>query len=1656
MTLKGPRLPVAFETTENIQFNSCDWFETDYSHDFMDDDRKKQYYDRQHNKEYTVFSFGVRIDPANQAAGQSVCETTVRGQSVCVRVRNYFPYFYVLIPKEFDEGQVRDMLYAFSAYNTEDVETNQPSDEQKFYSPYMKSGINQSRVEVVEREIFWKFMNNAKFRFLKLVFRSRAALMFYYRYLLSPVDLRVKGIGEFKYNMFEADLEPCLRFFHDAEIKPSGWVELKPGTYRKAVGQSKCQINIETSFENFRPVAIDSIAPFRVASFDIEADSSHGDFPVPRKDCKKLSNQLAICWLRDSFIIEKEPVGSAKRGQATLRQAQGAKFFELRIKQALGIIQTVDDEIDKIWLKTAHTELYLSSMEAKCNNANFKTLCQDIHEICRRPLKKVKADTRMKAAAKQVENKESEYIDRAGFIEFPAYIQICLQVGKSFKLDNPEDLVDKMYTKETIVRFINQKLNAYLGRALGDPVIQIGTVFWEYGDQDIFHNNIITLKNASPFDVGDRACEVISFDYHRQAESENAEALLLLEWTKLIERYDPDIIIGYNIHGFDMTYMYDRALEVIAKWSRGGVPTREDIRDLEKHEKFMRFLALGRLAPDTVARCDNAKGGLTNKKLSSSALGDNFLFYFNTPGRVQIDLLKVCQSSLAKLPSYKLDDVASFFISGDIKAFKSCERDGKAGASAEQAHKMKVTNLKEIDIGNYVVINMATTGQQLYDGDKIRVLDVDREAETITLERPVPTNSLKNLPQWGLAKDDVSAKDIFRMQKGTDDDRMTIAKYCIQDCALLIRLLKKLEVITNNVGMSNVCLIPFSYIFLRGQGIKIFSLVVKECSLAGYVLPTLEKVETDEEDLGEHARPSPSIAAGGSRGGDEDRDAIGEPSEGGGAPIGSGEDDDGDVFKLKSDFNVIKITDEGYEGAIVLPPKPGIYTDPITVLDFASLYPSEMIASDLSHDRFIEDACWLGDDGKRRLEELGYEVLDRSYDNLVWVDPRNKGKGKRPEGKTHVRFVHPKSGEKGLIPKIEMKLLAARKAAKKLMEAEENPFKKSLYEGLQLAYKLVANSLYGQIGAQTSKIYKKEIAASTTAGGRANILRGRDFCLKNNPGCEVVYGDSIPGSESVIIRVTDKLGHHKVYYEPIERIAYEFFGCLDYEACGKEHYVPPLNGNFSGIEVYSDLGWTSVVYLMRHRTNKRLLQVHTKNGSRITVTADHSLILADGREIRPTELKIGDRLLTHDFFNDDAAHQSHLVQLSGFKPNMSDSDDGNEVIEIYDLGETIDYVYDLETANHHFAAGLGNIVVHNTDSLFMKLNLAYEDGTYPETDEEQIARSIEIGKWLQQKMKDEKVFKKPHDLEYEKVFKPMILASKKRYIGIKYEEDPKKGKKTSMGVVTKRRDNAPILKHTFNGVVDILTQEGDTAKAVRFVQETGRDMIDGKFDLNMFVISKTLREYYKDPESIAHKVLAMRMADRDPGNKPASNERIPYVYIKIDEKPGVEYLQGDRIEHINYVREHRCKVDFEVILRNQIMKPVGQILELDLENIPGYPYKNDPAYYINLENHYYNKFEGDLKKTAKKVSALRQELVHKLVFLPLIDYCQQKHSGVRSLESWLSAVPCPGVPAVTSPVTSVVESSDDTHGPKKSQRGKAPVEASVKKYRQNTLDSFLV
>ena len=205
--------------------------------------------------------------------------------------------------------------------------------------------------------------------------------------------------------------------------------------------------------------------------------------------------------------------------------------------------------------------------------------------------------------------------------------------------------------------------------------------------------------------------------------------------------------------------------------------------------------------------------------------------------------------------------------------------------------------------------------QLVYKNNYLRINEIKYYIEDINYNEQyvIINNELdkKEGLKWGLAKDDVTPKDIFECQKGTKEDRAKVAKYCIQDCALCNYLIIKLEIIANNIGMSNVCSVPFSYIFLRGQGVKIFSLVAKQCKEDNFLIPYQDKKWKCE------------------------RCGIKNSSF--------------DDFCSDSDCLSPKPENEGYEGAIVLEPKPGIYIDqPVSVLDYASLYPSSMISENIS------------------------------------------------------------------------------------------------------------------------------------------------------------------------------------------------------------------------------------------------------------------------------------------------------------------------------------------------------------------------------------------------------------------------------------------------------------------------------------------------------------------------------------------------------------------------------------------------------------------------------------------------------------------------------------------------------------------------------------
>ena len=182
-------------------------------------------------------------------------------------------------------------------------------------------------------------------------------------------------------------------------------------------------------------------------------------------------------------------------------------------------------------------------------------------------------------------------------------------------------------------------------------------------------------------------------------------------------------------------------------------------------------------------------------------------------GRVVVDLLKVVQKDF-NLVSYKLDYVAENFIKDKIKRI--------------EGNRIWVNGIQTLAKGNYITINIGK--DENYKDRKFQIREYNSSESWIELEESIDDAEwlMSKKPKWTLAKDDVSPKEIFELQDGDDNDRKRVAVYCIQDCALCITLIEKLKLITNNIGMANVCFVPISFLFLRGQGIKIFSLVSKE------------------------------------------------------------------------------------------------------------------------------------------------------------------------------------------------------------------------------------------------------------------------------------------------------------------------------------------------------------------------------------------------------------------------------------------------------------------------------------------------------------------------------------------------------------------------------------------------------------------------------------------------------------------------------------------------------------------------------------------------------------------------------------------------------------------------------------------------------------
>jgi DNA polymerase elongation subunit (family B) len=322
-----------------------------------------------------------------------------------------------------------------------------------------------------------------------------------------------------------------------------------------------------------------------------------------------------------------------------------------------------------------------------------------------------------------------------------------------------------------------------------------------------------------------------------------------------------------------------------------------------------------------------------------------------------------------------------------------------------------------------------------------------------------------------------------------------------------------------------------------------------------------------------------------------------------------------------------------------------------------------------------------------------------------------------------------------------------------------------------------------------------------------------------------------------------------------------------------------------------------------------------------------------------------------------------------------------------------------DTENHGKVRTKAEYIYGDTDSVFFTFNLQTPDGT-PIRGKDALEITIEIAQ--QAGHLASQFLKAPHDLEYEKTFMPFCLLSKKRYVGMLYETDPNKGKRKEMGIVLKRRDNAPIVKDIYGGIIDILMKKQNIQEAIDFLRGCLENIVNEKYSMDKLIITKSLRSGYKNPQSIAHKVLADRMTARDPGNKPGPGDRIPFAYISTS---GKKTLQGDKIETPSFIAENKLKIDYSFYITNQIMKPVQQVFALVLEKI----------WIMQGKRPKLNKFKKDIEtlrkeyiddvdKFEEKVETLRCKEIKALLFDEYLRETNNEKAGVQSMTKFFTKV----------------------------------------------------
>jgi len=244
----------------------------------------------------------------------------------------------------------------------------------------------------------------------------------------------------------------------------------------------------------------------------------------------------------------------------------------------------------------------------------------------------------------------------------------------------------------------------------------------------------------------------------------------------------------------------------------------------------------------------------------------------------------------------------------------------------------------------------------------------------------------------------------------------------------------------------------------------------------------------------------------------------------------------------------------------------------------------------------------------------------------------------------------------------------------------------------------------------------------------------------------------------------------------------------------------------------------------------------------------------------------------------------------------------------------------------------------DTDSVMVEFDVGERKG------KEAIEYSWELG----ERAADEcsALFKKPNNLELEKVYWPYFLYSKKRYAAKLWT----KGKDGNMnmdyidvkGLQLVRRDNTPHVREVCKELLDVVLDAPDTGPPKELARERASQLLAGEVPNEKLILSQSLADTYKvggksvsimSPESMhinqAHVQVVNKMRQRKPGSEPQSGDRVPYLLTKTDNPKAKAF---EKSEDPKYVEENNVPIDYHYYFENKFLNPVCDLLDPLYEN----------------------------------------------------------------------------------------------------------------------------